>query len=801
MSFLTAPLPGLYLGLLAFLLAWALRRWWDPVPVRVWGTFAVVIVVLFGPSLFLGKVLLPVDILPGVRIEEKLRLRPEANILQLDLVTQIIPTEAQVRRQVKAGAWPMWNDLAGAGMPLLGDPQSQALQPLVMVTLPLSLPQAAGVTAGLRVLLALVFFFLLMRRQGLSEGAALFGGLAYGLGGFLLLWLNWPLANSAALFPLVLYGLAVTEERGARRDFLLLIVALTALVLAGHPETVLYVTIVGGLFALVRLLRRERRERLRILGRWALAAGIAFGLAAPALLPSAEFLSQTLRTNQVQARNARLEDRSPLYPWRNAKAGKMAKELFRQRFFTVFAPNAFGNSRYLAYWGRGNTNEDSAGFVGGAALLAALLAFTPRQRRFPQERLFLGIAAASFVIAIQTPGVPQFLRHVPVLDQSASDHRRMLMILVFALAYLGACTVERWRSGEGRPGRVAVTVCAAILIGLISWGYLGSPEVEALLGLRRFWMGLGIATVAGTALIFAFKNRRIEGLSWALAALVALELLVIHRPANPSMPREEFYPTTQAIEFLQKNAGGYRIAGLAERLLPNSSALYGLADIRISNPFKPEMYALALGPVSASSHSTEHILMRQEHPLYQFLGVKYVIGRRRYEAPKGQESVFVEPGTRVFERKKVLERLFLPDSAVIPSAQPWSEWLASNPDFAARALVLPSPGRQTAWAATQPRWTSSLEILSLQPARLSARTLLAEDRLLASSVYQDDGWRLLLDGQPWPMTVANGPFVASWLPAGEHRVELLYRAPGLIAGLVLAALAVAGIVLWIIPRP
>ncbi|HEY9422176.1 MAG TPA: YfhO family protein, partial [Thermoanaerobaculia bacterium] len=598
-------------------------------------------------------------------------------------MTQIIPTGAQVRRQVKGGAWPMWNDLAGAGMPLLGDPQSQALQPLALVTLPLSLPQAAGVTAGLRVLLALVFFFLLMRRQGLSEGAALFGSLAYGLGGFLLLWLNWPLANSAALFPLVLYGLAITEERGARRDFLLLIVALTALALAGHPETVLYVTIVGGLFALARLLRRERRERIRILGRWALAAGIAFGLAAPALLPSAEFLSQTLRTRQVQARNARMEDRSPLHPWQNAKAGKMAKELFRQRFFTVFAPNAFGNSRYLSYWGHGNTNEDSAGFVGGAALLAALLAFTP-QRRFPQEQLFLGIAAASFVVAVQVPGVPQFLRHVPVLDQSASDHRRMLMILVLALAYLGACTVERWRSGEGRPGRWAVTACGALLLGLISWGYLSSPEVDDLLGLRRFWMGLGIATVALTAVIFALKKQAGERLSWALATLVALELIVLHRPANPSMPREEFYPTTPVIGYLQQNAGSYRVAGLADRLLPNSSALYGLADIRISNPFKPGMYVQALGPVSASSNTTEHILIKPEHPLYQLLGVRYLIGRLRYQAAKGQKSVFKDLGSRVFEREKVLERLFLPESAVAPEDQPWPEWLASNRDFAAR---------------------------------------------------------------------------------------------------------------------
>src|SRR5215217_5756499 len=104
MRILTAPLPGLYLALVAFLLARALRRWWDPVPPRVWALFGVLIVILFGPALFLGKVLLPVDILPGVVPVEKAGARPEGNRLQLDLVTQITPWQAQVRREVRAGA-------------------------------------------------------------------------------------------------------------------------------------------------------------------------------------------------------------------------------------------------------------------------------------------------------------------------------------------------------------------------------------------------------------------------------------------------------------------------------------------------------------------------------------------------------------------------------------------------------------------------------------------------------------------------------------------------------------------------
>ncbi|HEY7216044.1 MAG TPA: YfhO family protein, partial [Thermoanaerobaculia bacterium] len=339
-------LPGLYLTLLAFLLARALRRWWDPVPLRVWAVFAAVLLILFGPALFLGKVLLPADILPGIVPEEEIGKPLAGNPLQRDLVTQIIPWQAQVRRALRAGQWPMWNDLAGAGMPLMADPQSQVLQPLVLLALPLPLPQAVSVTAGLRALIALVFFFLLLRRQGLSEEAALFGSLAFGLGGFLLLWLSWPIGNSPALLPLVLYALVMTDARGARRDFLLLTLAIAALLAGGHPETILYVVAVGSLFAISRLVHPIHPDRLRLLGRWALAAGIAFGLTAPALVPAMRFLPQTHRAHLVELRNERLEEGPTLAGWQTAAERRQTSEGIEKRLVPVFAPNAFGNSRW-----------------------------------------------------------------------------------------------------------------------------------------------------------------------------------------------------------------------------------------------------------------------------------------------------------------------------------------------------------------------------------------------------------------------------------------------------------------------
>jgi hypothetical protein len=861
---LLAPLPGLYLALLAFLLARALRQWWDPVPVRVWAVLGLVLVILFGPALFLGRVLLPADILPWVRTPEAMRAPPAGNTLQLDLVTQIVPWEAEVRRALRDGRWPAWNPDAGAGMPLLADPQSQVFEPLVIAGLLLPLWQAVGVTAGLKVLIALVFFFLLMRRQGLSEGAALFGSLAYGLCGFVLLWLNWPLSTPAALLPLVLYALAVTDDRGALKDFGLLVAALFSLLAAGHPETIGYVAIVGGLFALARLRRRERPARVRLLARWALAGGIALGLAAPALVPAARYVPQSLRSSQVARRNADLGRRGPTVADVGAAGERQRRPGgLRKRFVALFAPNAFGNDRYQSYWGDDNTNEDGSGFVGGAALLAALLAFLPAACRLREERLFLGLAVASLAVTIRVPGVTWLLAVLPGVNQSLTSHRRVLLIVAFCLSYLAACTVERWGSGEGAPRRWAIAGATVLLLGLVAWGYLGSPPpggVKDIEALRSFWLGLQLVTVAAAGAVFLLPERPLPGpssprpsspaptqppspgeegeqpggsnrvplsrggewegagegpgvraLGWGrseaqytsriglLLVVLTLELLALHRPANPSLPRSAYYPTTPAISFLQKQAAGSRMVGLVETLLPNAASVYGLADVRVSSPLKPMLYVETVRPVSAPwTYPTEHVVVSREHPLYQLLGVRWVLAPARVRAvPPGQRLAFRDATSQVFERTRVLPRMFLPASTEGPGAVPWPDWIASNPDFAARSLVLPAPGRPGTWSAARPA-ESRLEILSLRPARLSARALLTEDRLLASSVYQDQGWHLLLDGRPQPTLVANGPFLAAWLPAGEHRVEAIYRAPGLLPGLVLAALALTALAAWLV---
>lgn len=274
-------LPGLWLGLLGTFLAAALRRWVEPVPGKVLGIFGMVLLALFGPVLFGGRVFLPLDDLRNhVPLQELATPRSHSHPLQGELLRTVLPAHAAARISWENGRWPLWNRLAGAGMPLLADPEGQALQPLALLGLTVPLARAAGFVAALRVLVALVFTFLWLRRLGFQGGRALAGSLVYGLG-FLLFWAGWPVANVAAFLPMALFAVLRCEDETDRKaGAFLLTLALMGLLLGGDPEA----AVCAGALLLLFLLSRGKRRAL--LARAGTALLIAAAVSAPLILPT-----------------------------------------------------------------------------------------------------------------------------------------------------------------------------------------------------------------------------------------------------------------------------------------------------------------------------------------------------------------------------------------------------------------------------------------------------------------------------------------------------------------------------------
>jgi hypothetical protein len=686
----------------------------------VLAAFGTALILLFGPVLFGGQFLLPLDNLRGqAPFQELPPTDPHGNLLQGDLIELTAPSLVAVRSALDLNRWPLWNPKVGAGMPLLADPQAQAFQPLQLLGLALPWMRAAGAVAALRVLAALVFTFLWMRRQGIGRGAATAGAFAYGLGGFVLLWVGWPIANPAALLPLGLYAAALCRQRGERRDLLLLTLGGFALLLGGHPETVLYVFAL--LLAVLAAQALDRSDgapaglRLRRLRASLGALGIAGLIAAPVLLPTIEYLPHTLRA-------ARLEALTPgpspaASPW-----------------LQIAAPNAFGNSRFVDYWGMTNTNEDASGFVGTAALLAALLALLPR-RRFPRERLFLGVAVLVLAV-LALPGVS----------------RRPLLLLALSLAYLGACTLERFRRGEAawRPVLV-VLLGAAGLAAVIVWGYVAHPDPqdpERLAILRFGWLRWQMRFLVLAVLLLALARGR-RWMPPAIAGLIAAELLLAHKPANPPMPPRLALPRPPAVKFLQENLKSQedgRMAAFGRAFPPNLPLLWGLADARIYNPMAPRAYVDFTAPVTTAWWGEIPEWGKPRNPLYRRLGVRYILaGPDEVFRPPLQE-VFADATARIWE---------------VPEPRP----------------VLPLEMRDDD-RPDEPQW-------------LRAVSGMPEERRLVTSVFQDGHWSVLADGRRLPAEPGDGPFVAARLPAGTRKVDLLYRPGSFVLGCALAALGLA----------
>ena len=697
------PLPGLWLAVCALLLALLLRRAREPLPWRVALTHLALVVGLLWPVLLAGRVLLPLDLLRGFAPFLDLPA-PErhGNYLQRDLIALIAPAQSGVREALLDGEWPLRDERVGLGVPLLGDPQAQPFQPLVLAALAFDVATATGVVAGFRLLVALTFTFLLLRRHGVGEGAALAGSLAWGCGGWMMLWLGWPLANTGALLPLALWAAARWGDGGSRLDAALVVLSTAALALAGHPETVLYAA------ALVAASAVARGRRVR---GWLAAAALGALIAAPVLVVAADAAARSQRGAALAARRASPSAEIPgVAPVWQAGWGSLA----RGRWLPVAAPHVFGNDRYLAYWGPENINEDAAGFVGTFTLLLAAVGFAPAGRRFPGERLLQGALVAALLLMVLPAPLRALADRLPLALQSPSYGHRLLLVAGFCLAVLAAFSVERAARGEVRTG--AVLASAAPLAALLLWGYAAHPApagVEPLEALREGSLHWHLRVLAAGALVLLLARRRRDAAPlapWLAAVLVTVELLILHAPANPPSAAagdsRSRLPRAAALDFLRGELDEGRMVGTVEAVPPNVPRLYGLRDAREYAPMANARCAAALGPLERTTVSD----LADGAPLRRLLaraGVALALAPPLAAAapPPGPRIVFADAGATVYRLAGVWPR---------------------------RGLLELPDGR----------------------------------RRLITTLCDDGGWRLLAAGRPRPTGRDEGVFLGALLPAG-----------------------------------
>ena len=689
--------------------------------------------------------------------------RDYGNGLLTDVAFQMVPWQAAIRSDLRAGRAPLWNPFILCGDVLAGAGQPAPFHPSTLLGLLLPLAEARTLSATLALLLGALCAFVFFRDLDLAPVYAFFGAAVWMLSFHFLFWTGWPQAQSFAPLPLMMAG-ARRIARGERGGFGAASAALVLALVGGHPESAFHSAAVAGVWFLVELRRAPRRRRA--IAAAAGAGVFAFALAAPAVLPVLEALPQTVEGRERAAAGA-------------GKTSNGALEAVRSAAGAVL-PDAYGG--WLSSSSPYAPSFDSATIasVGGIALaLAAFAVFSWRREKWALALL----ALLTLAVAVGFPGVADVVNRLPVFRLALNN--RLASATAFLLAALSAVGLEELAASAARQAALLPAGAAlAAIVALRRHAALVTRHVDP----ARFDRSAAFF-VGGILLVF---------LAWiaagprpAIFAPAALAIFLIVRVSgtprlSPTFPAADFYPPIPELGRLPRGGDPWRIAGLGDALLPNQSALYGVEDVRgyegVNNARLVETYPLWSTPQPLWFNRVDD----PSRPFLRFLNARFLAADPSAAPPPGWSLVSRGALLAIFENPAALPRAFAPRRIRFTGsgAAPIRE-MERCEDFSEVAWI-EDPGESAREIANG---AATVRVREDGPDLLVDVDAAAPAWIVASETNWK-GWRAREGNTRFPIRFANHAFLGFRAPAGRHRIRLEYRPLSFLMGLALAGAAV-----------
>jgi Bacterial membrane protein YfhO len=623
-------------------------RWPFPVQAAILGL--VLAVISYFP-IFTGKVPFPADLLHYFPISEGTsRVGLTFRHAELgDLFTLMYPWRVYLRDSLRQGELPFWNPHSFAGAPFLANPISAVFYPpnWLFVVLPVNV--AWSIQFPLRLGLAVFFMALFARRLGASRLSAVLAGSVFAMCGFMTGWQGWPQADVLLWLPLIMLTIVRLRRRPGLRSAVLLALAFTPPLLAGHPEVCLYVCSFAVCFfgyMGFRAIHRGRRFSWAV--RYCLAFGfgvlLAASLAAVQLVPASEWIPEITRGLSA--------------PWGSHPLRNTLALVSRD---TKSGPNPSGLEV-----------PNEACYVGMASLILAPLAVASRRR----GGMFFAIAGFSVIGAAF--GVPPFstvFRALPVFR--AMPGIRLVGILDVCLAVLAGLGLTELQRAERKSRRrfsaiLIVAATLAVAAAVLILRAKSHPPPGNIGTFRSYVSTLGL--LAASTLFALLSLGRSRG-RWGIAALVVVTLLDLGSYAwhhVPPVPSEAIFPPTPTTSFLQSDARlGDRIVFLDRTAPRGIEFIYGL-DLLEGYPQVLRRTNRLFSPLNGGAQYDilrvfrTDALLEGDRALLNRLGVRFLVASTTQQPPEvlarlGREFPlrFADGSNLVFENPNALSRVWV----------------------------------------------------------------------------------------------------------------------------------------------
>lgn len=711
------------LGIIApsLVLVAALRRWIAPVPWSIVWLFIALTLAFQHGAVFTSQLPVPVDEVargyPGRGVFGPVQPR---NALTNDTVKLFLPWMHVVREELVAGRFPLWNRYAFSGYPLLANGESAPFSPFFLATLFVPLPKQIVAMAGLKIFVALLFGFLFLKREGVSNGAAAFGASIFAFSVFQTVFLYYSTTAVTALLPAALCALCRCIDVPRPSSVIFLALVIGALMANGHPESVLHIAM-GAFVVLLIDFGFAKQKREWILGfRFALI-GVAAGLAlsAPAWVPVLEQVFVSTR-------------------YADLAGGRDFGRLPPTALWAIVSPNGFGNPLRGNWAWISNYSSVASSYVGLVTLACVVAAMFDRRASW-KVRCWILAAAFLFIVAMEWGPTGQFLNQLPPFSITANDKLR------FVACFLAAMVAAKTIDSRPRPLLLLIGALAVALPAL--YVYRVRPTLLRPVDLSGV---AAVFVIAATALTTRFRPT----LPWVALTASLIELFALNAPFNALVDGRYYKPRLLIVEALKQRAPSepFRIAGFDWMMMPNEAALYGLEDVRGSDPMALSSYTSYLAQIAVDDPRFDvDRVTNVEDPAIDFLNVRFLLAEPGSMFGGRWRRVYRGPDGDLYENDRARPRFFSPSAVV--------EVLRSSPtDFALR---------------------------------ITAR----EDTQVLSSQPFAPGWTARL-GTSVPIELVQGAFIGFRVPRGLHTAELRYRPRSFYASLAFSAVTAGILTLW-----
>lgn len=747
---------------------WLAHRFLLPFSRRFGAALLLLPLILTGRALFTGGYFGPLNLayVSAPLAAQATRL-PEASHRSAalsDVALQTVPWRKAVRESLREGRPPLLNRFLLSGDILLASMQPAVFHPNVLVGLLLPLPVAWTFSCAFTFFVAGLCTFLYMRSLDVGETGAFFAAAVWTLSGAVTFSVGWCPAQVLAVFPLLLLGLHRLAI-GIRGGILATTTALALMVIGGHPEALLLTVAGAGVIFLFDV--TASKLPWRAISRAALAGVLAAAISAAALLPFLEALPQT----------AEHIDRNAYYA-KHKKSVPVTDSL--RAALPIAYPWAFDSVT-------GETPRKPITFVavirsdlGGLALALAAVGLASRRR----ERWgLLAAGALSAMVATGVPGVTDVVTKLPLFDIAIYEY--FLGITSFCLVVLAGFGLQEV---EDRGGRAHLLLILLFSVALLSIGLWWRSELVQG-GYATRGHDVSIAFLLEPVLLFIagamvwHPDRRLLG---TFAVLLFLLSRAAETPrVYPTFPSRFFYPQIEELRHLPSSEAPYRVVGLGNSMIPNQSAFWELEDPRGYQAMTNFRYREAYPLWSVHQPVYFNRVDDLTRPFISFLNVRFAVAGPKEPVPRGWREFARGENCAVFENPAVLPRAFAPTSIqFVRDGGGTVEAMKSCTDFSKLAWIenpreTPRQLGNGRAKVTTTRNDSDL-LLDIQAEAPS---------WIVVSQTAWKGWKAFLDGDRIPLYFANHALLGFHVPAGKHRIRLVYRPDSFRIGLAVSSVS------------